>query len=318
MKLATTTVVFRRYTDEPARQVRLFEGTGFRMLDLSLYRSIFPESPLLDRAWEKWFDAAGETAAGLGIGFCQAHAPDGDLHGEGEEFDVFLSATIRSVEVCARLGIPNLVTHSQDIGGFPSRENRRLNLRRNREFFEKLFPVMEKTGVHILVENSCDRHAPTKENSRHFPSTSAELLEIIEYIDHPLIQACWDTGHANVQGLDQYKSIIELGNRLRGLHIADNYGDVDSHTAPFQGTTNMDAIMQGLLDSGYQGCFTFEAGNVLRDGAVWPNFRREWHYRGEKVTRLMDVPLELKRQSVRLLYEIGKHILQEYDCFDNV
>ncbi len=30
----------------------------------------------------------------------------------------------------------------------------------------------------------------------------------------------------------------------------------------------------------------------------------------------MDVPLGLKRQSVGLLYEIGKHILQEYDCFE--
>ncbi len=79
----------------------------------------------------------------------------------------------------------------------------------------------------------------------------------------------------------------------------------------------MDSVMQGLLDSGYQGHFTFEASNILRNGSVWPNFRREWHYHGEKVTRLTDVPLALKRQAVMLLYEIGKHILIEYGCFED-
>jgi sugar phosphate isomerase/epimerase len=103
---------------------------------------------------------------------------------------------------------------------------------------------------------------------------------------------------------------------LRGLHINDNYGDMDSHVAPFQGTTNMDAVMQGLLDIGYGGYFTFEASNILRDGASWPNFRREWQFRSEKVTRLMNVPIELKRQAVALLYQIGRHLLTEYGCFD--
>ena len=60
----------------------------------------------------------------------------------------------------------------------------------------------------------------------------------------------------------------------------------------------------------------FEASNILRNGAEWPNYRREWHYRDEKVTRLMDVPLVLKRQAIALLYQTGKHILTEYGCFE--
>lgn len=317
MKLATTTADLERYADTPAGQVRLFEGTGFRYLDLNLYRGVHAGSPLLDARWDAMVDDAAAAAASLGIRFCQAHAPDGKLHGVGEAFDVFLGATIRAIETCGRLGIPGIVTHQQDIGGYPSRENRRLNLQRNRDFFAKLFPVMEKTGVQVLVENSCDKHAPTRqENVRHFPSTAAELLELAEYIDHPLLQICWDTGHANVQGVDQYQSLVELGGRLRAVHIADNYGDMDSHVAPFQGTTNLDAVMQGLLDSGYQGYFTFESSHILRNGGAWPNIRREWSRNGEQVTRLMDVPLALKRQSIALLYQIGKHILTEYGCFE--
>ncbi|OPZ28862.1 MAG: fructoselysine 3-epimerase [Lentisphaerae bacterium ADurb.BinA184] len=317
MKLATTTADFRVYSETPAGLVRLFEGTGFRFLDLNLYRSIYPQSPFLDDRWEAWIEDAGAAAAALKMGFCQAHGPDGNLHATGEGFDVFLGATVRSIEACARLGIGNIVVHQQDIGGFPSREYRRQNLERNRAFFEKLFPAMERTGVRVLIENSCDRHAPTpQENSRNFPSTAAELLDLAEYLDHPLLHVCWDTGHANIQGVDQYRSLVELGERLRAVHIADNYSDADSHVAPFQGTTNMDAVMQGLLDAGYRGYFTFEACHILRDGRDWPNYRREWHYRGQKVTRLMDVPVDLKRQAVALLYQIGKHILQEYGCFE--
>ena len=317
MKLATTTGDFAAYGTTPAEQIRCFEGTGFRHLDLNLYRSIYPGSPLLDARWDGLVSEAAETAAALGFDFCQAHAPCGKLHVPGEAFSVFLAATIRSIETCARLNIPAIVVHAQDIGGYPSRANRRENLLRNRAFFACLMPVMEKTGVQVLVENSCDTHAPTRrENLRNMPSTAAELLELIEFIDHPLVHACWDTGHANIQGLDQYQSLVELGERLRGVHIADNYGDVDSHVAPFQGTTNLDAVMQGLIDSGYAGTFTFEAGNILRNGAAWPHDRREWSHQGQPVTRLMDVPLALKRQAVALLYQIGRHILATYGCLE--
>ena len=317
MKLATTTSDFGIHSKSLSELVRFYEGTGFRWLDLNLYQSIHPGSAFLDAGWERWIAAGGEAALDLDIRFCQAHAPHGNLYATGEEFQVFLDATRRAILACSRLGIPHIVTHQQDIGGFPSLENRRLNLQRNREFFEKLFPVMEETGVLVLIENTCDQHAPTRdENRRHFPSTAAELVELAEFINHPLLQICWDTGHANIQGVDQYRSIIELGGRLRAVHIQDNYGDMDSHVAPFQGTTNMDSVMQGLLDSGYRGHFTFESSNLLRNGGAWPNYRREWEYRGAKVTRLMHVPLALRRQAVALLYQIGKHILCEYGCFE--
>ena len=78
----------------------------------------------------------------------------------------------------------------------------------------------------------------------------------------------------------------------------------------------MDSVMQGLIDSGYKGYFTFEADHVLRNSNEWPNARREWSYRNKKVTKLMDVPLALKQQSIALLYQIGKHILTTYRRFE--
>lgn len=317
MKLATTTADLRGYSDKASELVGFFDGTGFKYLDFNFYRSIYPGSPLLDERWEGWIEDAGKAAAVRGVQFCQAHAPDGNPFSSNEDREVYLKATIRTLEACAILGIPQIVIHSKDIGGYPSRDYHARNLEQNRRFFCQLFPIMEKTGVKLLFENSCDRHAPTKEQStRHFPSTAAELLDLVEFMDHPLVDVCWDTGHANVQGVDQYQSLVELGSRLSGVHINDNYGDMDSHVAPFQGTTNLDSIMQALVDMDYKGYFTFESSNILRDGSVWPNFRREWHYRNEKATRLMNVPFALKHQAVALLYQIGKHILMEYDCFE--
>ncbi len=317
MKLATTTGDFGGFTQSLAENVAFFEGTGFRYLDLSLYRMIYEGSPLLTDEWERWTAEGAEAAAARGFSFCQSHSPDGDMHQEGEGFDIFLHGTIRSLEVCAKLGIPHIVVHARDIGGYPSRENRRLNLERNRRFFEKLFPTMDKTGVRVLLENTCDNHAPTpQENRRHFPATAAELLELQEFLNHPLLGICWDTGHAHMQSLDQYDSIMELGSNLKALHVVDNRGDDDSHTAPYQGSVNFDSVMQGLLDSGYQGFFTFEAMNILHNSNSWPHYRKEWIYRGEKVEKLAIVPLELKRQAIALLYQIGRHILETYGCYE--
>ena len=88
VKLATTTGDFAAYGATPAEQIRCFEGTGFRHLDLNLYRSIYPGSPLLNARWDGVVDEAAAAAAELGFDFCQAHAPDGKLHVPGEAFEV--------------------------------------------------------------------------------------------------------------------------------------------------------------------------------------------------------------------------------------
>ncbi|NLL82864.1 MAG: sugar phosphate isomerase/epimerase [Lentisphaerae bacterium] len=317
MKLATTTGEFSDYSESLAEVVACFEGTGFRNLDLSLYHTIYNGSPFLADNWKEWIEAGGVEAERRGVTFMQAHSPNGNPYSEGETYEVFIKATIRSIEACGILGIPHIIVHHCDIGGYPSAANRRLNLERNRDFFVKLFPMMERTGVRVLLENGPDTHAPTPhENRRCFGSLPSELLELREFLNHPLIATCWDTGHANIQQLDQYESIMELGEALHGVHIADNYGDVDSHVSPFMGTVNIDSVMQGLLDSGYKGYFTFESNRMLHSSDTWPHYRRKWSYKGEPVERLAYVPRELKWHTIVLQYQIGKHILSTYGCYE--
>ena len=135
-----------------------------------------------------------------------------------------------------------------------------------------------------------------------------DLLAMIEYVNHPLFHAVWDTGHANMQEMPQDEALRMLGSHVRALHIQDNMGDRDTHLTPFFGTMNMDAVMNGLLDIGYDGYFTFEVGGIFQP----PHIRRPY----ERDTRLAKAPLELRCAFERYLYELGKGVLEAYNCYE--
>ena len=109
---------------------------------------------------------------------------------------------------------------------------------------------------------------------------------------------------------------MDIGDKLKGLHISDNFGDSHHHSWPFAGRINFDSIMQGLMDVNYDGFFTFEASYTLIHHNNPPYGRTAWSNNGETVTKLLDPPIYLKKQAVDLLYEIGKYILETYGCFE--
>ncbi|MDD5678369.1 MAG: sugar phosphate isomerase/epimerase [Kiritimatiellae bacterium] len=303
-KLATTTADLRSYAKTPAEIVGLFAGTGFKRLDMDFYGTPFVASR---DNWKQLVGDAGEAAARIGVKFCQAHAPDGEHFVPGEKRDALVTATQRSIEACAMLGIKDIVVHAAGSAAFTPCEF----MKRNRDFYSELFDTMEKFGVNALVENGCEINTPF-----YYLRTGAEIKEFLEFVNHPLLHACWDTGHAHMRGMDQYESIIALGGELHAIHIADNYGDRDSHTAPFFGSCNFDPVMQGLLDIKYGGAFTFEGSNLMRNHDAWPHFRKPWEHCGKTVTALLDVPLHIKQQAVALMYATGKYILEQYGCFE--
>ena len=131
---------------------------------------------------------------------------------------------------------------------------------------------------------------------------------MIECVNHPLFHAVWDAGHANMQDMSQDEALRILGSHVRSLHIQDNMGDADQHLVPFLGTMNMDAIMTGLLDIGYNGYFTFEVGGFFTS----PDQKRQF----PQSTRLLKAPLELRDAFERYLYELGKCVLEKYGCFE--
>ncbi len=94
--------------------------------------------------------------------------------------------------------------------------------------------------------------------------TSGELMRYINMIKSNNLGICLDTGHLNCcitqdgKRESQRDFILNVGEHLKALHIADNRGDADSHLLPYSGTVNWNEVMTALSDVGYTGLFNFE------------------------------------------------------------
>lgn len=310
MKLANTIGSVYNYTTSPADAVRLHADTGFRHLDFSFYDFYKKGHPFLSDDWMAQIKDAEKAAQQSGFDFVQGHAPGANFMDDNTDPENTFLSIVRSIEASDYLGIRNLVIHTGSCANILYPNGRGAYFRRNREYLERLVPYLEKFNVNLLVENSAEKNM----GNRYFLMTAQEMVDFVREFDHPLVHICWDVGHANMRGTNPYTDITTLGSELYALHIQDNYGVNDDHTAPFMGTLNIDAVMQGLQDIGYNGYFTFEADNILRPMKAWPHKRRVFDLPRE--SRLQQPSAELIKETLCLLYSIGKHILTQYDCME--
>lgn len=297
MKLATKTGDLTGYTGCQLQALEHIRRAGFRYADYSFGKDYDHRTGIYGEDGG-YFDRVARTADDLGIRLVQAHSPMGKPLADPD--GSFLADTLRCVEACGRWGIPNLVVHS---GYLPdlSKEDTFL---RNREFFLPLLEAAEPWGVNILVENFNKMY---KDNV-YWIDNATDLLEMIETVDHPLFHAVWDTGHANLQPMPQQEELRLLGSHVKALHIQDNLGVKDQHLLPFHGTTDMDSVMEGLQDIGYAGYFTFEVSRFFDSGIPRRTDAAE--------PRLPAPDLALQDAAEHYLYQLGRTILECYNCFE--
>lgn len=297
MKLATTTADFAPYVKYP-ECVKLIHDAGFRYIDIGIGRN-----PVwYEDGWEDFAKRLRDYAESLDMKFIQAHSPEGNPM-DLEKQERLVWRTNRSIEVCEILGVPQTVVHT----GWKSNVTEEEYFEQNYEFLKQLFPTMEKTGVNVLIENS----TKTNLGKYYYFYTGKQMMDFLKYANHPLLHAVWDTGHGNTEG-NQYEQIMTLGKELYGLHVHDNSEHGDEHTIPYFGTLNMDDLMNGLIDSNYEGYFTFEASCALRRSGSRHGKRHVF----EKDTRLLEPTLEMQIDLERLLYTIGKYCLSSYGVFE--
>jgi len=304
MKIATTIGEVYAYTDQdPVSAVRLYEGTGFRYLDYSFYNVLRGNHPFLTEAWKTQVDNAGSTAASLGMKFVQAHSPNYNPlgnPGDSSYHEAGMKASLRSVEACGMLGIGAIVVHSGITEDYLYPDDKEGYFRANRPFYCALLEEAEKWNVKVCIENSAEGNM----GRRYFYMTAEDMNDFVDYMNHPLLGCCWDVGHGHMRGTDPCTELTGLGKNLTCVHIHDNMGVRDEHIAPFFGNIDMDSILQGLIQSGYNGYFTFESDGFLTASAA--------HGSG----RLKTVPAAVKRASLSLLYQIGKSCLEAYGIYE--
>ncbi|MBR5025410.1 MAG: sugar phosphate isomerase/epimerase, partial [Victivallales bacterium] len=252
MKIATTTGDFKDYVkrDDVAGAVWLLAKCGFKHIDIALDSVFYEGSPMRSDNWREWVEGIRVAGEEAGVDFVQAHASDG-FFDEGPERDYRISMLKREMQICKLLGIPGMVVHAICRPNGTREEFMDANTR----FYGQLLPEAEATGVRIYTENTCRQNCPS-----YFLFEGADFNELRGRLgNHPLFGCCWDVGHGNCHGVDQYKSIMEMGDGLMAVHIHDNVHGFDAHLQPFCGNMNYDAIINGLVDGGFKGYFTLES-----------------------------------------------------------
>lgn len=93
----------------------------------------------------------------------------------------------------------------------------------------------------------------------------------------PQIAGCnVDTGHANLTAdLSPGLAIRMAGPRLITTHLQDNYGQVDNHLPPFEGTVDWDDVAAALREIGYAGCLMIEQTDQPSADRRTPEFADE-------------------------------------------
>ena len=297
MKLATTTGDFNAYTNNPIESLKYIHEAGFKYADYSFSLDYRTQTGVWAEDYNNYFEKVARAAEDIGIKLVQSHAPMGKPLEDGGKLQ---HDTLRCVDACAAWGIPNLVVHS----GYRPGLNVEQTYAENKEFYMPILERAEKYGIEILVENFNKMHV----DGLYWIDNAPELRGIIDYINHPLFHAVWDTGHANLQEMPQDEALRIMGSHVHALHVQDNLGDSDTHLQPFIGTMNMDSVMNGLREIGYKGYFTFEVGAIFTP----PAKKRPY----DKDTRLAKAPLALKFAAEKYLYELGKCVLEAYDCYE--
>lgn len=300
MKIATSTKGMSAFAGTPEQMVSAFAGTGFRYLDYDFGNvTDEPEHWVLRENWEQEALRIRQTAEKHGLRFVQAHGPGCRMTPESIQREIFI--VNRVIAVCGILGISNMAIHA---GFFPELKyphDQQRYCEANIPFFQALIPAMEQHHVYVLIENTTIRHC---REGCYYPIYAKDLNTLIAHLKHPLFGAVWDVGHANIDGIDQRKEILELGNNLKAIHVHDNHGICDEHLLPFMGTVNYDSVVQGLIESGYQGYFTLEIKNFFP------------YRKGVPEGRLQNIDLSLKKETISTMYSVSRYILSAYGIYE--
>lgn len=299
MKLATTSADFAIYFDSQEESIKRLRQAGFKYIDYSFGTDYTKKVGFFSNNPKEYLEKLKALADELGVKFVQSHAPMGRPLLKDENYDSFIEANKKSIEFCSALGIKNIVVHSGYLSGLSKEET----FIANKEFYDKLLPTAEKYDVNILTENyekMC--------NQNYWIDNATDMKELIDFINHPLFHCCWDTGHANLHNTTQHQAMKILSKDIYAVHIQDNFGNDDHHVAPYFGTMNLDDLMKGLREIDFKGYFTFEADGM--PCALWR--KRKF----DEDTRLFLPPVEIREKIEGILYDIGKHILTMYDCFE--
>lgn len=270
--------------DHPEEGFAMLKRAGFSYADFSL-NGYLSNTSLYQSKLNSFFDKSvqelehffaphrqGAKAAGITIN--QMHMPyPVYVPGADREINDYLwnHAAPKSMAVCAFFGCPYIVIHGFKLACFLGSEE--AEWRETARFIDSIAPLAKEMGITICIENLYDSIGGHLVEG---PCCNAQ--KAAERIDDfngkygaEVLGFCFDTGHANIVGLDFEGFLTTLGSRLKVLHIHDNDGVSDLHQIPFTfaktrenlSSTDWAGFIRGLGNIHFDGALSFETAPVL-------------------------------------------------------
>ena len=262
----------------------ILKRTGFSCADFSLngylkntdiYKSqinhFFSRST---QELEAFFRPHKLGAAQEGIAINQMHMPYPIyVPGADGELNDYLREVVasKSIALCSFFQCPYIVMHGYKVARYLGSESREWE--QTERFLDTILPMAKEMGITICIENLYDSvGGHLIEGPCCNANKAAERIDRINDKYHAeVLGFCFDTGHANLIGVDFENFITILGHRLKVLHIHDNDGKQDLHQIPFtftatrenKSSTDWEGFIRGLRNIHFDAVLSFETAPVL-------------------------------------------------------
>lgn len=272
------------FDEHPLEGFEMMKRAGFSCCDFSL-NSYLTNTSLYAlevnnffshsiRELEKFFAPHKEAAEIAGIQINQMHMPyPSYIPSATEEINNYLMQIVapKSLEICAFFGCPYIVVHGFKLAKELGSEE--AEWEQTEKFLDSLAPIAKELGITICMENIY-----TSIGNRIIEGPCCDARKVVARIDWingkfgaEVLGFCFDTGHANLIGIDFEDFITTLGSRLKVLHIHDNDGIGDLHQIPFTfskarenaSSTDWDGFIRGLRNIQFDKVLSFETAPVL-------------------------------------------------------
>ncbi|MDQ3274520.1 MAG: sugar phosphate isomerase/epimerase [Actinomycetota bacterium] len=155
----------------------------------------------------------------------------------------------RSAEMAATLGASVVVVHP------PFRWQRDYA----RTFIDGIGRMEHDTGLSFAVENMYPWRAPGRDIEAYDPGWNP--------VEHDFANVTLDLSHSSTAGTNPVEMAVELGDRLRHVHLADGSGSAkDEHLVPGRGTQPCVEFLETVAARGFTGHVVIEI-NTRRSGS---------------------------------------------------
>lgn len=257
---------------------------GFKYFDFNPCDYGRGETFYTSNDWRNNIKEIKEYADSLGVTFFQSHGEMTDMR--NKENDAIIK---KSIEAAAIAGVKWTVLHP--VTDKISDKDKSERLEENIKLLSPFVEYAKSLDLGIAVENMPKKmYWYGEEVCASGFYNAEELIVLCDELNNRFgnVGICWDTGHANLSTDNQYDELIKIGNRLKVLHVADNYGQSDEHMPPFYGNVDFKKIVAALKKINYEGTFNFETHKFTAN-----------------------IPEELIDTAVTYLYKIGEYYCKE-------